>query len=138
MTTAADGTLRYQEAPEKQGLYIFGQSRVSWVDWFGILVFMGVLLGVVVHGSLRFISSLRLPKHSPQLKQVYIYTVYERFWHWLQTFTIVGLILTGLIIHKPAIFGLFAFEAVVQIHNVLAVLLVVNAALVVVLSSGKR
>ncbi len=129
LTTASDGTLRYQEAPEEQGLYIFGQSRVSWVDWFGILVFLGTLLGVVVHGGLRLLNSLRLPKHSPQLKQVYIYTVYERFWHWLQTFTIVGLIFTGLIIHKPAIFGIFAFRDVVQIHNVLAVILVVNAAL---------
>ena len=129
LITAADGALYYEEAPEKQGLYIFGQSRVSLVDWFGILVFVGVLLGVVVHGGLRFYSSLRLPKHSPQLKQVYIYTVYERFWHWLQTFTIVGLILTGLIIHKPAIFGIFAFKSVVQVHNVLAIILVVNAAL---------
>ena len=129
LTTAADGTLRYQEAPEEQGLYIFGQSRVSWVDWFGVLVFLGTLLGVVVHGGLRLLSSLRLPKHSPQLKQVYMYTVYERFWHWLQTFTIMVLLFTGLIIHKPAIFGIFAFRDVVQIHNVLAVILVVNAAL---------
>lgn len=129
LTTADDGTLRYQEAPEKLGLYIFGQSRVSWVDWFGILVFVGVLMGVLVHGGLRLISSLRLPKHSPQLKQVYIYTVYERFWHWLQTFTIIGLIFTGLIIHKPDLFGIFAFKSVVQIHNVLAGIVVVNAAL---------
>ena len=138
LTTAADGTLHYQEAPEKQGLYIFGQSSVSWVDWFGILVFVGVLLGVVVHGGLRFLSSLRLPKHSPQLKEVYMYTVYERFWHWLQTFTIVGLIFTGLIIHQPAIFGIFAFKGVVQIHNVLAVILLVNAVAVVVLPPDKR
>ncbi len=67
-----------------------------------------------------------------------MYTVYERFWHWLQTFTIVGLIFTGLIIHKPAIFGIFAFKGVVQIHNVLAVILVINAVVVVVLPPDKR
>ncbi len=129
LATAPDGTVRYQEAPEKQGLYIFGQSRVSWVDWLGILIFVGVLLGVLVHGGLRFFGSLRLPKHSPLLKQVYIYTMYERFWHWLQTFTIVGLIFTGLIIHKPDIFGIFAFSSVVYVHNVLAAILIINAGL---------
>lgn len=129
LTTAADGTLYYEEAPEKRGLYIFGQSSVTWVDWFGILAFVGVLLGVIVHSGLRFLSSLRQPKHAPQLKEVYMYTVYERFWHWLQTFTILGLIFTGLIIHQPATFGIFAFKGMVQIHNILAVILLINASL---------
>jgi len=129
LTTAADGALHYQESPAKQGLYVFGQSSVTWVDWFGIMVFVGVLLGVIVHGGLRFFSSLRQPRHSPQLKQVYIYTAYERFWHWLQTFTIVGLIFTGLIIHKPDVFGIFAFRSIVYVHNVLAVIVIINAGL---------
>lgn len=125
----AGGGLRYQAAPDRDGLYVFGHSRIAWVDWFGLLALVGTLLGVAAHGGLRFLSSLRLPKHSPQLRQVYIYTVYERFWHWLQTFTIVGLIFTGLIIHKPAIFSIFAFRSVVYVHNVLAVIVILNAGL---------
>jgi thiosulfate reductase cytochrome b subunit len=99
------------------------------VDWFGLLAFVGALAGVAAHGGLRFFSSLRLPRHTAELRQVYVYTVYERFWHWLQTFTIVGLIFTGLIIHKPAIFGIFAFRSVVYVHNVLAAIVIINAAL---------
>ena len=38
-----------------------------------------------------------------------MYTVYERLWHWLQTAAIMALIFTGLIIHRPELFGLFDF-----------------------------
>ncbi len=58
-----------------------------------------------------------------------MYGVYERFWHWLQTFVIVLLLFTGLIIHRPDIFGWFSFRNVVLVHNVLAALLVINAGL---------
>ena len=44
------------------------------------------------------------------MKKVYMYAVYERFWHWLQTFAIVLLLFTGLIIHRPDIFGIFSFR----------------------------
>ncbi|HEX3049109.1 MAG TPA: cytochrome b/b6 domain-containing protein, partial [Aggregatilineaceae bacterium] len=60
---------------------------------------------------------------------VYMYSVYERQWHWLQTVAILMLIFTGLIIHKPELFGIFSFRYVVQVHNVLAAILVINAAL---------
>ncbi len=129
LTRDANGALRYQLDTADHNLYIFGRSSISWIDWFGLLAFVGTLLAVVVHGSLRFASALRLPKHTPQLKKVYVYAVYERFWHWLQTFTILGLIFSGLIIHKPDTFGLFAFKSVVQVHNVLAAIVVINAAL---------
>jgi thiosulfate reductase cytochrome b subunit len=39
------------------------------------------------------------------------------------------LLATGLIIHKPHIFGMFSFAYVVQVHNVLGFILVINAAL---------
>ena len=58
-----------------------------------------------------------------------MYGVYERLWHWLQTFTIVLLLFTGLIIHRPDLFGVFNFRNVVLVHNILAALLVINAAL---------
>ncbi|MCW5864261.1 MAG: cytochrome b/b6 domain-containing protein [Anaerolineae bacterium] len=61
--------------------------------------------------------------------QVYMYDVYERLWHWLQTAAILLLLFTGLIIHKPDKFGVFSFSYVVQVHNILALLLVLNAGL---------
>jgi thiosulfate reductase cytochrome b subunit len=121
--------LYYQPTAQAANLYVFGHSRVGWIDWLGALFFAGVLVGVTGHGGLRFWMALRAPKLRPRLKKVYMYAVYERFWHWLQTFTIVLLLFTGLVIHRPDVFGLFSFRHVVVVHNVLAGLVVLNAAL---------
>jgi len=124
-----EGALYYAPATRDQNLYIFGHDRVPWIDWFGGLLFVAVLGGVATHGGLRFFSTLRTRRVAHHTEKVYMYQVYERFWHWLQTFAIVLLLLTGLVIHRPDMFGLFSFGAVVVVHNVLAALLVINAGL---------
>jgi thiosulfate reductase cytochrome b subunit len=90
---------------------------------------VGTLLAVAGHGTMRYASTLRRPKRTPKTEAVYMYDAYERLWHWLQTFTIVILLFTGLIIHRPDLFGAFSFRYMVVIHNVLAAILVANAAL---------
>jgi thiosulfate reductase cytochrome b subunit len=125
----ADGAVYYNPVPANDEMYVFGSSRVNWIDWLGALLFAGSLLGVVGHGTLRFISSRKQPKVSARTERIYMYESYRRFWHWLQTISIVILLFTGLIIHKPDMFGAFSFRGVVTIHNVLAVILVINATL---------
>jgi thiosulfate reductase cytochrome b subunit len=110
-------------------MYVFGSSRVNWIDWLGAMFFASSLLGVIGHGTLRYISSRKHPKGQKRTERVYIQEAYRRFWHWLQTSSIVLLLFTGLIIHRPDIFGAFSFRGVVTIHNVVAVILVVNALL---------
>jgi len=127
--TTEDGALYYQSLTENQNLYVLGHDNIPWIDLAGSLMFAGVLLGIIVHGGLRFYASLRQPAHEPLIEQVYMYGVYERLWHWLQTFTIVLLLITGLAIHKPDTFGIFSFRGVVLVHNVLAGILAVNAVL---------
>ena len=56
------GALRFDPQTEEAGLYVLGHDGVSWVDWLGVLMFLGVLLGVVVHGGLRVISARRMAK----------------------------------------------------------------------------
>jgi thiosulfate reductase cytochrome b subunit len=129
MQTQEDGSLVYYPDVAASDLYIFGNNRVAWVDLLGSLAFVGVLLGITVHGGMRFAASLRMPHGTPRTKKVYMYTVYERLWHWLQTITILLLLFTGLIIHRPDTFGIFNFRYVVQVHNILAVLLLINAGL---------
>ena len=124
-----DGALYYQPATEEDGVYVFGHNRVAWVDWIGALVFAGTVLGVGAHGTLRYINYLRRPKKAAPTKEVYMYDAYERLWHWLQTLVIVLLLFTGLVIHRPDIFGIFSFRNIVTIHNVLAAILVINAGL---------
>jgi thiosulfate reductase cytochrome b subunit len=46
---------------------------------------------------------------------IYLYTRFERFWHWVQTLLILTLLLTGLEIHGT--FTLFGFENAFTVHN---------------------
>lgn len=125
----ADGAVYYDPAPANDKMYVFGSSRISWVDWLGSLLFVGSLLGVVGHGTLRFFSSRKQAKGPARTERIYMYESYRRFWHWLQTVSIVMLLFTGLIIHRPEMFGAFSFRGVVTVHNVIAVILVINALL---------
>jgi thiosulfate reductase cytochrome b subunit len=124
-----DGALYYAPATLASGRYVFGHDRAAWADWVGALAFLGVLAGVVAHGGLRVHAALRAPRRAPRARRVYMYAAYERFWHWLQTLSIVLLLGTGLIIHRPDLFAAFSFRHVVLVHNVLAAILAINAAL---------
>jgi len=61
--------------------------------------------------------------------RVYMYTRYERIWHWLQAAVIIALMLTGLEIHAPGSFHLLGFETSADVHKVLGFLLIANAVL---------
>ena len=129
LLTQTDGSFAYV-SDMGDDIYVLGHESVSWIDWFGVLLFLATVFGVSVHGGLRYFSARRTPApQDPKLREVYMYTIYERQWHWLQTVVIFGLIFTGLVIHKPNMFGLFSFRYIVLVHNALALLMVVNAAL---------
>ena len=52
------------------------------------------------------------------MKKVYVYKIFERFWHWMQALLIFVLLITGFEIHST--YNLIGFEAAVKIHNVTA------------------
>ena len=122
-----DGSIYYQPMTAGSDLYVLGLNRVNWIDIIGTVIFLGTLGGISIHGGLRFSKSLHSKKLEHKLDRVYMYGVYERLWHWLQTFAIVILITTGLIIHRPDTFGIFQFHGVVIVHNVVAAILGINA-----------
>lgn len=123
-----EGKLYLWPNAAEQGLYLFGHDFVWWIDRGGALVFLLVLGAVGTHGGLRLLK--RNPHNQVgATKKVYMYGFYERLWHWLQTLAISALLLTGLIIHRPDVFGALSFRHVVLLHNILAGILVVNAAL---------
>lgn len=124
-----DGAVYYNPIPANDKMYVFGSSRVNWIDWLGALMFVGSLLGVISHGTLRYFSSRKQAQGPKRTERIYMYESYRRFWHWLQTSSIIILLFTGLIIHRPDIFGVFSFRGVVTVHNVIAAILVINAVL---------
>lgn len=49
------------------------------------------------------------------IKNLYLYTRFERFWHWMQMVLVVLLIVSGFEIHGA--FRLFGFETAFLVHN---------------------
>jgi thiosulfate reductase cytochrome b subunit len=134
------GELVYQPASITEGLYVLGHNSVPFVDWVGVLALLGTVGGIAVHGGGRVLAAMvNKEGHKSQLKQVYMYTLYERIWHWLQAVAIFILIFTGLIIHRPDMFGVFDFGFTVLVHNAVGFLLLINAflALFFHLASGE-
>jgi thiosulfate reductase cytochrome b subunit/cytochrome c553 len=128
-----DGSVAYIPDSSASGFYIIGLNSLDLVDKLGLLMFFGVSMGVSGHALARYYfrrRRLRLQNGAqPDTRPVYMYDRYERLWHWLQASAILILLATGLIIHKPHIFGIFSFAYVVQVHNVLGFILLINAAL---------
>jgi thiosulfate reductase cytochrome b subunit len=59
------------------------------------------------------------------VRRVYLYTRFERFWHWTQATLIIVLFITGFEIHGT--YSLFGFGTATRVHNVAAIALIVLA-----------
>jgi thiosulfate reductase cytochrome b subunit len=100
---------------------------------------LGVILGVTVHAIFRYAFARKRVKPEGEVERVYMYDVYERLWHWVQAFMILYLIFSGLLIHKPHLFGGFSYPFLVQTHNLFGFILLINAGLALFynLASGR-
>ncbi|WP_028578509.1 cytochrome b/b6 domain-containing protein, partial [Desulfomicrobium escambiense] len=69
-------------------------------------------------------------------KKIYLYTRFERFWHWVQSLLIFLLLLTGFEVHGT--FTLFGFQKAVEYHNFLGLTWIVLFVFIVfwVLTTG--
>ena len=52
-----------------------------------------------------------------KMSLIYLYTRFERFWHWLQAVLIMLLLLTGFEVNSG--YGLFGYRTAVNVHNFL-------------------
>ena len=129
VTLGDSGTVWLIRPSSISGHYVFGQSRVKPLDRVGLIIFLLSFVFALIHGGLRWYSSLKHPPLHTEAKKVYMYGAYERLWHWTMAAGVIILALTGLEIHYTGGFKLFGLEAAVSIHNVLAAILVVNAVL---------
>jgi len=124
----AEGNVLTFQPDNDMNTYVAGYDRARWVDILGVLMLIGVVLGVAFHGGLRvyFGRKFHPRHHHVGSRWAYLYTGAERFWHWLQMVSIVGLLLTGLVIHNPDKFGNFAFQGMVFVHTVLGWIFGIN------------
>ncbi len=127
ITEDASGRLYFTPRTSRAGLYVLGHDGVRWANLLGLGAVLAVALGIGVHGGLRWRALRRAPRPHRKRRKVYLYSGYERMWHWLQALGILALVLTGLEIHFPGAVPFLGFAAAVRAHNILAVVLIVNA-----------
>lgn len=122
-----DGVLSL--APDGGQVWLLGHHSLGWVNGLGLASLVLVIGMITVHGTLRWRTARRLPgPHHGATERVYMYSRYERFWHWLQALAIAGLITTGLTVHAPGLFAFSSFQTAVELHTILGFVLLANAA----------
>lgn len=124
-----DGRVIVDRRRQTEGRYIFGFSRLWWIDTLGFTVFMVVAFGVGVHALLRYYTTRYHPTPLEKTTRLFVYTFYERVWHWVMAVSVIILAVTGLEIHYAGSTGLLGFANAVSVHNALALVVVANAGL---------
>lgn len=120
---------RYVSGVNHREFYVLGMHSGNWADRLGLALVALTVLGIGLHGGIRYKNRALVQGsgHSrSRTQRVYMYSMYERLWHWVNGFGIIFLIVTGFEVHYGGVIQLFGFRASVFIHNVLAVVLVVN------------
>jgi thiosulfate reductase cytochrome b subunit len=123
----SDSGLAFEREKDKSGAYFPGPSRRSVVNIIGIVSFLLVIGIVAIHGGARILSAKRRPKPEMKLDKVYMYTAYERLWHWFMALSVAILLLTGYEVHNAGRSVFLGFPLAVSVHNIFAALLAINA-----------
>jgi octaheme c-type cytochrome (tetrathionate reductase family) len=97
--------------------YLPGRDSNRIIEFLGSWAIVLTIFGVLGHGLVRFITREKV--HPFELvNQVYLYQVFERFWHWTQAILIIFMALTGFEVHGS--YKFFGFENAVRYHNAAA------------------
>jgi thiosulfate reductase cytochrome b subunit len=123
---SADGGLLLRRTREASGFYVLGHDRVPWTDSLGFVVFLATVIGISVHGAMRYRLRRKQGSHG-ETRMEYVYSAYERIWHWLMALSILLLLWTGIEIHWVGAVSILGFTRSVLVHNVLAAILIGNA-----------
>jgi thiosulfate reductase cytochrome b subunit/mono/diheme cytochrome c family protein len=108
-------------------LHVFGLTAKNWPDRLGLLMLIGVVLMVSGHGGYRWATRGRRPQHATSTRREYLFTAYERLWHWVMALSVVVLIITGLQIHFPGRINWLGAANAVSVHNFFGAALMINA-----------
>ena len=111
IVTGADGALYYQPVPANDKMYVFGSSRVSWIDWLGALALRWLTLRRARSWDAEILLVEETAQGSRQRPSAFICT---------NRIAASGIgcrphpssscSSQGLIIHRPDIFGVFSFR----------------------------
>ncbi|MGA2403150.1 MAG: cytochrome b/b6 domain-containing protein [Syntrophobacteraceae bacterium] len=110
-----------------QTLHVFGSTSEDSTDRLGLFMLIGVVLAVASHAGYRVVSRRGRTLHVPGTRREYLFTAYERIWHWVMALSVLALILTGIQIHFPGSLPLLGPANTVATHNFFAAVLALNS-----------
>lgn len=126
--------LQISSLPE--GFYLLGSrggKAITPDDIIGLSMLVFVIIGISIHGGLRYLSHLKLKNsghHEHHTNEdVYMYGFYERIWHWVSAGGIIILLISGLRIHFPWFLAFIPMSLAITVHNAFALIVIINAAL---------
>jgi thiosulfate reductase cytochrome b subunit len=95
----------------------------------GLLFLLLTVTGVALHSGIRVVSARKRGPvtHEVPMKRVYMYSQYERVWHWVMALSIILLLLTGFQIHFPGHISVIKFATAILLHNIMAAVLIINS-----------
>ena len=111
----------------QQGFQVFGGPAKNWPDQLGLLMLIGVVLAVSAHAGYRLVTRGQRHQHGLSTRREYLFTAYERLWHWVMALSALALMVTGLQIHFPGRLRILGAANAVTTHNFFAVVFMVNA-----------
>ncbi|MCP4754978.1 MAG: hypothetical protein GY866_29220 [Proteobacteria bacterium] len=104
--------------------YVIGTTTYPIIEVLGLLAALGALGFGLLHGFGRFVASRKIPMFLEEVGREYIYSRLVRLGHWLNAITVLGLLISGFIMHYTGPDHLSGY-----IHNWLGYLLVLQFAL---------
>jgi thiosulfate reductase cytochrome b subunit len=123
----ASGKLQFLPGTGRFDFHVFGLSRQQASDRLGMILFTLVVLGCLAHGLGRVITRARRKKTDHGGEPVYVYSIYDRIWHWTMALSVAVLLVTGFRIHLGGSWAMLNMASAVTIHNVAAAILAINA-----------
>lgn len=111
---------------QARGLHVFGHARGGWSDRLGFGLFLAAILAAGIHAAIRFATQRNRGAAPAEGDRVYLYTLYERIWHWLMAGSVLVLMITGFQIHFAGPTAWLPLPRAVTIHNIFAVVLTAN------------
>ncbi len=115
------------ESDASQNLHVFGSTSNGLPDRLGLLMLLGVILTVALHAGFRMAGRRGHTLHASGTRREYLFTAYERIWHWVMALSVLALTLTGIRIHFPGGVRLLGLANAVATHNFFAAVLALNA-----------
>jgi thiosulfate reductase cytochrome b subunit len=111
-------------ALERPNNYVIGQTKFAVIEILGILAALGAIGFALLHGFGRYLAGKKIPVLLEEVGREHIYNLIVRSGHWLNAITIVGLLISGFIMHYTGPDHLSGY-----IHNWLGYALVLQYAL---------